>query len=197
VTDYPTGPDPRSRTGAELAAALLEPLGLVVRHAELLIARAEPGDFVVRARLDEILAAAERMAQLLDEAEQAPRPAAPSPPRGGPAEDRLLEDLRREFDDPDFIADLVATWAVSGGELLLALRSGLETKNRRAVLTSAHALKSPARAMGAIRLATRAAEIERRAEDAPWTDLAELVEEMSVLVPDSVERLQALARGLS
>jgi HPt (histidine-containing phosphotransfer) domain-containing protein len=194
VTAPPTGPGPRSRTGAELAGALQEPLGLVVRHAELLIARAEPGDFVVRARLDEILAAAERMGQLLEEAGQTPSPAAPSPPPRGPSEDRLLEDLRREFDDPDFIADLVATWAVSGGEVLRALRAGLETKSRRAVLTSAHALKSPARAMGAIRLATRAAEIERRAEDAPWSDLAGLVDEVSVLVPESVERLQALTR---
>ena len=173
-----------------LAEALDEPLALVSGHTRVLLSRAEPGDFVLRARLDEILAAASRMRQVLDQARRTREPE----PRTQPVveEERLLVDLRQEFQDPAFIAELVETWAASAVDRVEALRAACRSEDRRQLIDEAHGLKSPARTMGASRVADLARRIELDGRSSAWSDLAPLVQEVATLVPDSVARLRAL-----
>ena len=179
------GPHPDS----ELAAGLRTPLSEVEGHARMLLDRADPGDFVLRARLDGILAAARRMRGLI-EGLSGPHPN-PRPAAGADG-DRLLVDLRREFQDADFIAELVQTWADSAATRADALRGARAARERRGILAGAHALKAPARTVGAHALAARLVELERRAEDAPWEELDERLDQVLALLPEVVRRLQEL-----
>lgn len=183
---------PTFGTTAELAAELLEPLALVAGHAKKLLDRADPGDFVLRARLDEILAAATRMEELVDGVGQASEPPETAPPASAPpAEDRLLEDLRREFTDSSFIAELVQTWAETAPRRAGELLAAAEARDREALLVHAHALVAPGKTVGALRLARIAASIERGARDDGWEALRAAVDEVVELVPGTIERLRA------
>jgi len=185
-----TDPDP-ALGAVSLARALESPLSLVADHARMLRSRAEPGDFMLRARLDEIIDAAARMKELL-EAATSPPSSAPAEAAGPPApkSDRLLEDLRREFPDPSFVAELVDTWIETALRRAGELRTAADARDRDALVRHAHALVAPAKTVGAFGLADLAAGIERDAPDGSWDRLLARVDEVEALVPATVARLR-------
>jgi signal transduction histidine kinase/CheY-like chemotaxis protein len=93
--------------------------------------------------------------------------------------DHLLEALRREFTDPEFVAHLVETWLSSTAEQLSSLKDAVQDADRVAIEDVAHALRSPALAIGAHHLAALATELEGLAPSASLEETVALVGQLS------------------
>jgi HPt (histidine-containing phosphotransfer) domain-containing protein len=86
----------------------------------------------------------------------------------------------REFESPDdkddLLADLLGFFRARGPERLGAMRSGLENDDAAMIQFSAHALKSSARTLGALRLGTLCAELEQVARGRDLSSAPALVD---------------------
>jgi HPt (histidine-containing phosphotransfer) domain-containing protein len=81
----------------------------------------------------------------------------------------VLGELRTSVgDDEAFMADLIATYVDEGTDHLAAMESAAAARDAAAIVRPAHTLKSSSAALGALRLAQIAREIEMcgRADDA-------------------------------
>src|SRR6478609_1632660 len=73
----------------------------------------------------------------------------------------VLDELRASVgDDEAFIADLIATYVGEGTDHLAAMEAAAAARDAAAIVRPAHTLKSSSAALGALRLAQIAREIE-------------------------------------
>ena len=73
----------------------------------------------------------------------------------------VLDELRESVgNDEEFISDLVATYISEGDEHLAAMEAAAEAGDAAAIVRPAHTLKSSSAALGAMRLAQIARDIE-------------------------------------
>ena len=85
----------------------------------------------------------------------------------------VLDELRESVgNDEAFIADLVATYVSEGGEHLDAMEQAARIGDAGAIVRPAHTLKSSSAALGAMRLAQIAREIEMAGRSDDATGLA-------------------------
>jgi HPt (histidine-containing phosphotransfer) domain-containing protein len=74
---------------------------------------------------------------------------------------QVLAELRESVGgDEEFIADLVATYVTEGDSHLAAMQQAAAARDAAAIVRPAHTLKSSSAALGALRLAQVAREIE-------------------------------------
>jgi len=90
-----------------------------------------------------------------------------------PALDRsVLAELRESVGDDDaFIADLVATYIAEGRDHLAAMDAAAAAGDAAAIVRPAHTLKSSSAALGALRLAAIARDIEMAGRAGETADL--------------------------
>jgi HPt (histidine-containing phosphotransfer) domain-containing protein len=85
----------------------------------------------------------------------------------------VLAELRESVGDDDaFIADLVATYVAEGRDHLGAMDAAAAAGDAAAIVRPAHTLKSSSAALGALRLAQIAREIEMAGRAGDAADLA-------------------------
>jgi HPt (histidine-containing phosphotransfer) domain-containing protein len=104
----------------------------------------------------------------------------------------VLAELRQSVgDDDEFIADLVATYVAEGGDHLAAMEAAASAGDAGAIVRPAHTLKSSSAALGALRLAAMARDIELsgRAGDA-W-GLAQRVADARTAWDETLDALRA------
>jgi HPt (histidine-containing phosphotransfer) domain-containing protein len=84
----------------------------------------------------------------------------------------VLDELRESVGDDDaFIADLVATYIGEGRDHLAAMEAAAAAGDAAAIVRPAHTLKSSSAALGALRLAAIAREIEMAGRAGAAADL--------------------------
>lgn len=88
----------------------------------------------------------------------------------------VLDELRASVgDDAAFIADLVTTYVAETEEHLTAMEGAAAARDAGAIVRPAHTLKSSSAALGALRLAQVAREIEMSGRDGNAHGLEEAV----------------------
>ncbi len=90
----------------------------------------------------------------------------------------VLAELRELVgDDQEFMTDLVNTYVAESGEHLAAMHAAAAALDAGAIVRPAHTLKSSSAALGAMRLAQIAREIEMAGRAGDTTDLEARVED--------------------
>lgn len=94
-----------------------------------------------------------------------------------PVLDRSVVDELRDSvgGDEEFIADLVSTYVSEGDSHFAAMQAAADASDAASIVRPAHTLKSSSAALGAMRLAAIAREIEMAGRDGVADGLAERV----------------------
>ena len=102
----------------------------------------------------------------------------------------VLDELRESVgNDESFIADLVATYVSEGGDHLAAMEQAAQINDAGAIVRPAHTLKSSSAALGAMRLAQIAREIEMAGRTDETSGLAERVADAQAAWTDTLRAL--------
>jgi HPt (histidine-containing phosphotransfer) domain-containing protein len=102
-----------------------------------------------------------------------------------------LAELRESVGGDDaFIADLVATYCAEAPEHLAAMSAAAEARDAAAVVRPAHTLKSSSAALGALRLAQMAREIEMSGRNGQSEGLSEQVAAASATWQQTLEEIK-------
>jgi HPt (histidine-containing phosphotransfer) domain-containing protein len=110
-----------------------------------------------------------------------------------PVLDRAVVDELRESigDDEAFMADLVATYVSEGDDHLAAMAAAAAVGDAGAIVRPAHTLKSSSAALGAMRLAQIAREIEMAGRSDDASGLAERVAEARATWDETLREMAA------
>jgi HPt (histidine-containing phosphotransfer) domain-containing protein len=104
----------------------------------------------------------------------------------------VLDELRESVgNDDEFIAELVATYVNEGGEHLDAMEHAAQMGDAGAIVRPAHTLKSSSAALGALRLAQIAREIEMAGRNDDATGLVQRVAEARATWDETLRAMAA------
>jgi len=104
----------------------------------------------------------------------------------------VLAELRESVGDDDaFIAELVSTYVAEGRDHFAAMDAAVAARDAGAAVRPAHTLKSSSAALGAMRLAQIAREIEFAGREGDATGLAERVAAARAAWDETVSELAA------
>ena len=104
----------------------------------------------------------------------------------------VVAELRESVgDDDEFMADLVATYVTEGGGHLAAMEEAAAAGDAAAIVRPAHTLKSSSAALGAMRLAAIARDIEMAGRAGSTADLAQRVSEARAAWQATMEAMAA------
>jgi HPt (histidine-containing phosphotransfer) domain-containing protein len=102
----------------------------------------------------------------------------------------VIDELRESVgDDDEFIADLVATYVSESRDHLTAMEQAAEANDAGAIVRPAHTLKSSSAALGAMRLAQVAREIEMAGRAGDSTDLVQRVRDARAAFDDALREM--------
>src|SRR4051812_16139506 len=102
----------------------------------------------------------------------------------------VLAELRESVgDDEEFIADLVETYLRESRDHLSAMEQATESNDAGAIVRPAHTLKSSSAALGAMRLAQVAREIEMAGRAGDSTDLVQRVRDARAAFDDALREM--------